>query len=130
MTVTEGGPLTGSELNLTDASWRATNYLSVRQIYLLGNPLLAEHHRKRRQETGPTGRPGPGPASWRTRQDIEIARARYGQHCNHDARRRLRAPEPGADLDAGGQATAWPPASPPRPTLRAPSADPSVLFRT
>src|ERR1700733_3756485 len=42
MTVTEPGPLTGSELSLLDAWWRAANYLSVGQIYLLGNPLLAE----------------------------------------------------------------------------------------
>jgi hypothetical protein len=27
---------------LIDAWWRAANYLSVGQIYLLGNPLLAE----------------------------------------------------------------------------------------
>jgi xylulose-5-phosphate/fructose-6-phosphate phosphoketolase len=37
-----GGPLSEDELRLTDAYWRAANYLSVGQIYLLGNPLLAE----------------------------------------------------------------------------------------
>src|SRR6202035_2195806 len=42
MTVIEPEPLTGSELNLLNAWWRAANYLSVGQIYLLGNPLLAE----------------------------------------------------------------------------------------
>ena len=31
-----------SELDALDAWWRAANYLSVGQIYLLGNPLLAE----------------------------------------------------------------------------------------
>lgn len=36
-----GGSLSGDELRLTDAYWRA-NYLSVGQIYLLNNPLLAE----------------------------------------------------------------------------------------
>ncbi len=35
-----GGPLTAAELNLMDAYWRAANYLSVGQIYLLANPLL------------------------------------------------------------------------------------------
>jgi len=35
-------PLTESELDTLDAWWRAANYLSVGQIYLLGNPLLAE----------------------------------------------------------------------------------------
>ncbi|MEP7225656.1 MAG: hypothetical protein ABI783_11950, partial [Actinomycetota bacterium] len=30
------------ELHLLDAYWRAANYLSVGQIYLLDNPLLRE----------------------------------------------------------------------------------------
>src|ERR1700742_4427534 len=42
MTVTEQGPLTSSELDAIDAWWRAANYLSVGQIYLLSNPLLTE----------------------------------------------------------------------------------------
>ena len=42
MTVAEQGPLTSSELGALDAWWRAANYLSVGQIYLMGNPLLAE----------------------------------------------------------------------------------------
>jgi len=36
------GPLTVEELRLVDAYWRAANYLSVGQIYLLDNPLLRE----------------------------------------------------------------------------------------
>ena len=35
-------PLAGDELRLLDAYWRAANYLSVGQIYLLDNPLLRE----------------------------------------------------------------------------------------
>jgi xylulose-5-phosphate/fructose-6-phosphate phosphoketolase len=35
-------PLTNDELRLMDAWWRAANYLSVGQIYLLDNPLLRE----------------------------------------------------------------------------------------
>jgi xylulose-5-phosphate/fructose-6-phosphate phosphoketolase len=35
-------PLARSELHLLDAYWRAANYLSVGQIYLLANPLLRE----------------------------------------------------------------------------------------
>jgi xylulose-5-phosphate/fructose-6-phosphate phosphoketolase len=35
-------PLTGQDLTLLDAYWRAANYLSVGQIYLLDNPLLRE----------------------------------------------------------------------------------------
>src|SRR6187431_3283714 len=35
-------PLSEDELKLVDAYWRAANYLSVGQIYLLDNPLLRE----------------------------------------------------------------------------------------
>src|SRR6476659_1722081 len=35
-------PLSASELALINAYWRAANYLSVGQIYLLANPLLRE----------------------------------------------------------------------------------------
>lgn len=37
-----GSPLNQEELELIDAYWRAANYLSVGQIYLLDNPLLRE----------------------------------------------------------------------------------------
>ena len=37
-----GGSLPGRQLDLIDAYWRAANYLSVGQIYLLDNPLLRE----------------------------------------------------------------------------------------
>jgi len=36
------GPLNEDELKKLDAYWRAANYLSVGQIYLLDNPLLRE----------------------------------------------------------------------------------------
>src|SRR5437660_4407828 len=36
------GPLSVEELRKMDAYWRASNYLSVGQIYLLDNPLLKE----------------------------------------------------------------------------------------
>lgn len=36
------GPLSPVELDAIDAYWRAANYLSVGQIYLLDNPLLRE----------------------------------------------------------------------------------------
>ncbi len=38
----DDGPLTGAELEQINAWWRAANYLSVGQIYLLDNPLLRE----------------------------------------------------------------------------------------
>ena len=42
MTEAEQGPLTGSELDAIDAWWRAANYLTVGQIYLMANPLRRE----------------------------------------------------------------------------------------
>ena len=39
---TPAAPLTAEQLRLIDAYWRAANYLSVGQIYLLDNPLLKE----------------------------------------------------------------------------------------
>jgi xylulose-5-phosphate/fructose-6-phosphate phosphoketolase len=38
----DADPLASEELRLLDAYWRAANYLSVGQIYLLDNPLLRE----------------------------------------------------------------------------------------
>ncbi len=38
----QDNPLSADELNRIDAYWRAANYLSVGQIYLLDNPLLRE----------------------------------------------------------------------------------------
>ena len=35
-------PLSSSDFSSMDAWWRAANYLSVGQIYLLDNPLLRE----------------------------------------------------------------------------------------
>ena len=73
-------PLSAEELRRIDAWWRAANYLSVGQIYLLDNPLLRE------------------PLLLATRQ---VAAARS---LGHDAgpQLHLRAPEPGHqrhDLD-------------------------------
>jgi xylulose-5-phosphate/fructose-6-phosphate phosphoketolase len=52
MRVPTGQPLGSEELARLDAYWRAANYLSVGQIYLLDNPLLREplqpDHVKRR----------------------------------------------------------------------------------
>jgi xylulose-5-phosphate/fructose-6-phosphate phosphoketolase len=42
MAATSTGPLSDTELARIDAYWRAANYLSVGQIYLLDNPLLRE----------------------------------------------------------------------------------------
>ena len=37
-----GAPLSDDEAGLIDAYWRAANYVSVGQIYLMDNPLLRE----------------------------------------------------------------------------------------
>jgi xylulose-5-phosphate/fructose-6-phosphate phosphoketolase len=42
MQTVPGTPLDGTELARIDAYWRAANYLSVGQIYLMANPLLRE----------------------------------------------------------------------------------------
>src|SRR5689334_17015430 len=42
MTTTMSRPLADSELTTLDRYWRAANYLSACQIYLLANPLLTE----------------------------------------------------------------------------------------
>ena len=42
VTSPSGRTLDARELELTDAAWRAANYLSVGQIYLMDNPLLRE----------------------------------------------------------------------------------------
>ncbi len=39
---TEQSPLSKTELEKINAYWRAANYLSVGQIYLMDNPLLRE----------------------------------------------------------------------------------------
>src|SRR6187551_995892 len=39
---TSAGPLSADELRRMDMWWRAANYLSVGQIYLMDNPLLRE----------------------------------------------------------------------------------------
>ena len=40
--VTQADSLTGADTQTLDRYWRAANYLSVGQIYLMANPLLAE----------------------------------------------------------------------------------------
>ena len=49
-TMTSQRPLNADELRGLDAYWRAANYLSVGQIYLLDNPLLREPLRARARQ--------------------------------------------------------------------------------
>ena len=57
------GPLSDHDLALIDAYWRAANYLSVGQIYLLDNPLLREPPAPRARQAAPARPLGndPGP---------------------------------------------------------------------
>ena len=47
-----GNPISQKELKLMDAYWRAANYLSVGQIYLLDNPLLKKPLRRNMSSRG------------------------------------------------------------------------------
>ncbi len=83
-------PLAPDELRLIDAYWRAANYLSVGQIYLLDNPLLREPLEPRARQAAaarPLGHdaraqphlrpPQPGDPATRPRRDLRHrARAR------------------------------------------------------
>ena len=54
--------LSEKELALTDAYWRAANYLSVGQIYLYDNPLLKQTLTKEHIKPRLLGHWGPRPA--------------------------------------------------------------------
>src|SRR4051812_2538687 len=55
------GPLSAELLSNIDAYWRAANYLSGGQIYLLDNPLLREPLRREHIKPRPLGHRGPTP---------------------------------------------------------------------
>ena len=48
-------PLSADKLRKIDAYWRAANYLSVGQIYLLDNPLLKEPLQLKHVKAAPVG---------------------------------------------------------------------------
>ena len=52
-TVETEAPIDDTEVASIDAYWRAANYLSVGQIYLLDNPLLREPLRARARQAAP-----------------------------------------------------------------------------
>src|SRR6201990_3454994 len=54
-------PLSDRELELIDAYWRAANYLSVGQIYLLDNPLLRAQLAPEHVKPRPLGHWGTSP---------------------------------------------------------------------
>ena len=58
---TSAGPLSDEELRKMDAYWRASNYLSVGQIYLLDNPLLKKPLKREHVKTRLLGHWGTSP---------------------------------------------------------------------
>lgn len=52
-------PLSAQEIKQIDAYWRASNYLTACQLYLLDNPLLERPLSESRRSSG-TGVPAPG----------------------------------------------------------------------
>ena len=93
-------PLGDEELRLLDAYWRAANYLSVGQIYLLDNPLLREPLQRRarqaaaarplRHDAGPQPRlraPEPRDPRARPRRDL-----RHRPRARRPGERRQRLP--------------------------------------
>src|SRR5215204_1359240 len=71
------GPLSPDELARIDAYWRAANYLSVGQIYLLDNPLLREPLRLEHVKPRLLGH-------WGTTPGLNLIYA----HCNRAIRQR------------------------------------------
>ena len=96
------GPLGDDELASLDAYWRAANYLSVGQIYLLDNPLLREPLRPEHVKPRLLGHwgttPGPEPP--------------------------LRAPQPGDQRRA-----TWTPSTSPAPATAGPASWPTPTWR-
>ena len=92
-TIDTGRPLAAEELARLDAYWRAANYLSVGQIYLLDNPLLREPLRLEHIKPRLLGH-------WGTTPGLNFIYA----HLN----RVIRARRPQRDLRRRARATAGP----------------------
>ena len=101
------GPLTPDELRRLDAWWRAANYLSVGQIYLLDNPLLREPLQPEHVKPRLLGH-------WGTTPGLNFLYA----HLN----RVIRRARPRRDLRRRARATAVPAWSP-TPSWRAPTRE-------
>ena len=57
-------PATEQELATMDAYWRAANYLSACQLYLLDDPLLQKPLTEERKRSSATGAPFPARTSF------------------------------------------------------------------
>ncbi len=91
------GPLSADALALIDAYWRAANYLSVGQIYLLDNPLLREPLRAGPRQAAPAGPLGHDARAQLHLRPHEPGHPGLGpgRHLHHGSRaRRSRRPSP------------------------------------
>ena len=102
MRIVDGTPLTDTELAQLDAHWRAANYLSVGQIYLMGNPLLREPLEPRARQAAaarPLGHHARAEPALHA-PDPDHRGPRPGGHLRHRARPRRAGP--GRQRLAGG----------------------------
>ena len=90
-------PLSDEELRLMDAWWRAANYLSVGQIYLLDNPLLKEPLKLKHIKPRLLGHWGTTPGL--NFIYVHLNRIIKSARLEHDLHRRARPRRPGP----GGQ---------------------------
>ncbi len=91
------GPLSPDELEHIDAYWRAANYLSVGQIYLLDNPLLREPLRGRARQAAPARALGHDAGSEPALRPHEPGHPRARPQCALRDRTRPRRPGPGGE---------------------------------
>ena len=90
----EPGPLSAAELEKMDAYWRAANYLSVGQIYLLDNPLLREPLKREHIKPRLLGHWGTTPGL--NFLYVHLNRVIKRRRPEHDLHHRPRSRRPGA----------------------------------
>ena len=88
------GPLSREELDELDAYWRASNYLSVGQIYLYDNPLLKEPLKREHIKPRLLGHWGTTPGL--NFIYVHLNRVITKRRSRHDLRHRARARRTGA----------------------------------
>ena len=106
MRVATGQPLNSGELARLDAYWRAANYLSVGQIYLMDNPLLREPLRPEHVKPRLLGHWGTTPGLNLLYAHLNRIIAARGRDVHLHHRPRPRRSRPGGQRLAGGHATA------------------------